>query len=127
MGRQEFMKNLMICSAYGLLSILQTLNSRTLYKSLNFDYYSFVNLFSQIDFCNSKDRHHNHFRMQWRPFTIFEQTFQSSSIFCVYDSQHRFVILLHHHYAIGSISIFQKTSSFVYRRYFLSSKPFRNH
>ena len=35
-------KAVLICLLYGVLSILQTLNSRFLYKSLHFDFYSFV-------------------------------------------------------------------------------------
>lgn len=35
-------KAVLICLVYAVLSILQTLNSRFLYKNLHFDYYSFV-------------------------------------------------------------------------------------
>lgn len=34
--------NIGFCLSYGLLSIAQTLNSRTLFKTLHFNYYSFV-------------------------------------------------------------------------------------
>lgn len=36
-------KNLFICIFYGLLSTFQTLNSRYLFRTIGFDYYSFVN------------------------------------------------------------------------------------
>lgn len=35
-------KNLLICLFYGLLSTCQTLNSRYLFRTIGFDYYSFV-------------------------------------------------------------------------------------
>lgn len=35
-------RNLLICLAYGMLSTCQTLNSRYLFRSIGFDYYSFV-------------------------------------------------------------------------------------
>jgi hypothetical protein len=37
-------KNLLICLFYGLLSTCQTLNSRYLFRTIGFDYYSFVTL-----------------------------------------------------------------------------------
>lgn len=35
-------KSLLVCVIYGVMSILQTLNSRYLYRDLNFNFYSFV-------------------------------------------------------------------------------------
>ncbi len=37
-------KNLLICLFYGLLSTCQTLNSRYLFRTIGFDYYSFVTI-----------------------------------------------------------------------------------
>lgn len=37
-------KSLAICILYGVMSIGQTLNSRYLFRNLNFDFYSFVRI-----------------------------------------------------------------------------------
>lgn len=42
MGHHIVMKSLTVCIIYGIMSILQTLNSRYLYRVVGFDYYSFV-------------------------------------------------------------------------------------
>ena len=39
-------KSLTVCIMYGVMSICQTLNSRYLYRNLNFDFYSFVHFTS---------------------------------------------------------------------------------
>jgi hypothetical protein len=36
------LQSLSICMVYGIMSIFQTLNSRYLFRNLNFDFYSFV-------------------------------------------------------------------------------------
>lgn len=42
MGQKLIVTNLIICIVYGILSVAQTLNSRTLFKTLHFNFYSFV-------------------------------------------------------------------------------------
>jgi len=37
-------KSLAVCVLYGVMSLLQTLNSRYLYRDLNFSFYSFVHV-----------------------------------------------------------------------------------
>jgi hypothetical protein len=39
------LQSLSICIVYGIMSIFQTLNSRYLFRNLNFDFYSFVIFF----------------------------------------------------------------------------------
>lgn len=51
-------KSLIICIVYGIMSICQTLNSRYLYRNLNFNFYSFVSSSLSLDIRHSKDRHH---------------------------------------------------------------------
>jgi hypothetical protein len=40
-------KNLLVCLFYGLLSTCQTLNSRYLFRTIGFDYYSFVTFYHE--------------------------------------------------------------------------------
>lgn len=51
-------RSLVICFLYGVMAIFQTLNSRYLYRNLNFHFYSFVLLLNDIGFWNSKDSHY---------------------------------------------------------------------
>jgi hypothetical protein len=39
-------KSLSVCLIYGVIAIFQTLNARYLFRTLNFNFYSFVNLLS---------------------------------------------------------------------------------
>ena len=41
-------KNLLICLLYGMLTTFQTLNSRYLFRTLGFDFYTFVLTFITI-------------------------------------------------------------------------------
>lgn len=42
MDKKTTNTNLLMCLIYAFISIVQTFNSRYLYKSLHFDFYSFV-------------------------------------------------------------------------------------
>ena len=108
MGHQLVTKNLFICVLYGLLSILQTLNSRMMYKDLHFDYYSFVLHFLNIDIRNSEDRYYFDFRIRWGSSTRVQASFESPPIFRLHVCQHHLVFLLFDHHAISSISVLQK-------------------
>lgn len=44
-----------MCASFALLSILQTLNSRYLFKDLHFDYYTFVHVVINIGAVSSKN------------------------------------------------------------------------
>lgn len=40
-------KNLFVCLFYGILATCQTLNSRFLFRTVGFDYYSFVTFYHE--------------------------------------------------------------------------------
>ena len=48
-----------MCGSFAFLSILQTLNSRYLFKDLHFDYYTFVHVCYDVGPAGSKNLQHH--------------------------------------------------------------------
>lgn len=103
-------KAILICSMYGLLSILQTLNSRFLYKALQFDYYSFVLLHNSIDLRSSKVN--QYFSLLWHRNSqiLNAESRPYASLRRIYVPFKRYFFLLPNCYALSWLHGFQEAS-----------------